>query len=294
MCAARMHADEIDTDVPLVHRLIAAQFPQWAELDVTPVTSSGTDNAMYRLGDDLAVRLPRIASAAGNIEQEQRWLPQLAPLLPVTVPMPIGRGEPDEHYPLPWSVVRWLDGANPVVGEILEPTRLAEDLAAFITALRQIDVTDAPQANRGGPLAGRDAATRKAIAELDGMIDTELATTVWDDALRLTGRSAPAWAHGDLSPGNVLVSGGRLSAVIDFSGVGVGDPTVDLVIAWNLLPARGRDALRTALEVDEQTWLRGRAWALSIALIQLPYYHQTNPGLAANSRHVINEVLGDN
>jgi aminoglycoside phosphotransferase (APT) family kinase protein len=280
--------------VSLVRRLLAAQFPEWSNLPVEPVESAGTDNAMYRLGADMAVRLPRIKGATGNVARGHRWLPRLAPLLPVAIPAPLAHGLPGNGYPWPWSVYRWLDGQNPAVGRIAEPARLAEDLAGFVTALRRIDTTDGPAAGRGVPLATRDSATRGAIGELDGIVDTAAATAAWEEALRIPVRSGPAtWTHGDLSPGNVLISGGRLSAVIDFEGVGVGDPSVDLIVAWNLLPADARDVFRSALRADDASWARGRGWALSIALIQLPYYRTTNPVLAANSRHVIAEVLAD-
>jgi len=285
-----MHADEADIDVPLVRRLVATQFPAWADLPVEPVASAGTDNAMFRLGADLAVRLPRIADAANAIAVEQEWLPLLAGRLPVAVPTPVGAGRPADGYPWPWSVCRWLPGENPVAGG---PTP-AEDLAAVVTALRGIDPADAPRSGRGVPLATRDAPTRAAIEASHGLVDTAAATTVWEETLRLPEwQGPPTWAHTDLSPGNVLVADGRLTAVIDWSCAGVGDPTVDLVVAWNLLPATARPTFRAALAVADDTWLRGRGWALSIALIQLPYYQHTNPALAANSRHVITEVLAD-
>jgi aminoglycoside phosphotransferase (APT) family kinase protein len=292
MGSGRMHADEADIDVPLVRRLVAGQFPAWADLAVEPVASSGTDNAMFRLGPELAVRLPRVQWAAGNVAREQRWPARLAPELPVEVPVVLGHGEPAAGYPWNWSVVRWLDGQNPIVGDIAEPLALAEDLARFSTALQRIDPAGGPPAGRGVPLATRDEPTREAIAELDGIIDTRAVTDVWEDALLIPECTGPAtWVHGDLSPGNVLLRKGKLSAVIDFGGIGVGDPTVELIVAWNLLPVEARDTFRAASQVDDATWMRGRGWALSIALIQLPYYRTTNPALAANARHVIRAVL---
>jgi len=286
----RMHIDEVDIDVPLVRRLVATQFPEWADLPVEPVASAGTDNAMFRLGADLAVRMPRIPGAADNVAVEQKWLPRLAERLPVAVPTPVGAGRPGPGYPWSWSVCRWLPGHNPTSAS----ARLADDLAAFVTALRDLDASDAPRSGRCVPLADRDDPTRAAIAASHDLIDTTAATAVWEEALRLPEwPGPPTLAHTDLSPGNVLVEAGRLTAVIDWSGVGAGDPTVDLVVAWNLLPASARPAFRQALAPDEDTWRRGRGWALSIALIQLPYYQHTNPTLAENSRHVIAEVLAD-
>lgn len=289
-----MHADELHTDVPLVRRLLAAQFPEWAALPIERVPSSGTDNALYRLGNDMVVRLPRIHWAVAGVDKEQEWLPRLAPLLPVAVPVPLAKGIPAEGYPWPWSVYRWLDGENPTVDRIADPASLAGDLAQFVESLHRIEVTGGPPATRGVPLALRDDPTRTAIAALQGMLDTHATTAAWDAALQTPAWSGPpVWVHGDLSPGNLLLEGGRLTAVIDFGGLGVGDPACDLIVAWNLLPADARNVFRTGLGVDDATWARGRGWALSVALIQLPYYRDTSPTLAANARHVIREVLAD-
>ena len=292
--AGKMHADEVDTDASLVRRLLAAQFPQWADLPIEPVASAGTDNAIYRLGDDLAVRLPRIHWAIGQVEKEQRWLPTLAPLLPVAIPVLLGKGEPAEGYPWHWSVHRWLNGENPAVDHLTDPGVLAAELAQFVAALQRIDPAGGPPAGRGVPLAERDAPTRTAIDALQGMVDTAAVAEAWEAALRAPDwRHPPVWIHGDLAAGNLLRVEGRLSAVIDFGCLGVGDPACDLIVAWNLLPAETRNVFRAALHVDDATWERGRGWALSIALIQLPYYRSTNPVLAAGARHTIGEVLAD-
>ncbi|MFJ6573844.1 aminoglycoside phosphotransferase family protein [Streptomyces sp. NPDC091292] len=315
--AGAMHADEAPIDVPLVRGLLTAQFPQWAHLPLTRFPSSGTVNAVYRLGDDLTVRLPRIPGGVEDIEKEQRWLPRLAPLLPVAVPAVLGKGVPGEGYPWPWSVHRWLDGDHPDATR-LAPTestaddpgdpansadladstdpaaQLALDLAEFITALHRIDPTDAPPAYRAAPLATVDDGARAAIRDLRGDIDTGAATAAWDAALEAPDWSGPpVWLHSDLMPGNLLLSRGRLSAVIDFGTVGVGDPACDLIVAWNPLPARVRNGFRAAVVLDDATWARGRGWALCMALIQLPYYRETNPVIAGHARHVIREVLTD-
>ncbi|MFC6080125.1 aminoglycoside phosphotransferase family protein [Sphaerisporangium aureirubrum] len=294
MRAGKMHADETDHDVPLVRRLIAAQFPQWSDLPVEPFDSSGTDNAIYRLGADMSVRLPRRPGSTTQIAKDLHWLPKLAPLLPFPIPVPLAAGEPAEDYPLPWSVHRWLDGENPAPGHLTRPALLAEDLAAFITAFRRIDLPGAPPAYRGGPLEKLDLQTRTAIHDLGASIDPMAATAAWEAALNAPGwTSPPVWTHADLMPGNLLVTDGRLTAVIDFSTAGRGDPAADLMIAWNLLPATVREDFREAVKADDATWSRARGRALSIALIALPYYKATNPAFAANARHVIQEVLTD-
>ncbi|MBR8639861.1 aminoglycoside phosphotransferase family protein [Streptomyces tuirus] len=294
MCAVRMHEDEVDIDVSLVGRLIEGQFPRWAGLPLRRLESSGTENAMFRLGADKVVRLPRHPRAVEAITHELRWLPRLGPGLPAAGPEPLGRGEPGEDFPWPWSVYRWLDGRNPVPGELEQPELLAGDLAAYVTALRRIDAAGGPTGYRGVPLAARDPFMREALGQLAGRVDTTAVTAVWEEALRAPEHTGPpVWAHGDLMAGNLLVADGRLTGVIDFGTVGVGDPAVDLIGAWCLLPAAVRAGFREAVGAGEAEWARGRGWALSIAVIALPYYWETNPPVAENSRHVIGEVLAE-
>jgi aminoglycoside phosphotransferase (APT) family kinase protein len=294
-----MHPDEQPTDAALARRLLAAQFPKWAGLPLRPVRSAGTDNALYRLGDDMAVRLPRIHWAVGQVSKEHRWLPKLAPHLPLAIPVPLAMGDPAEGYPWHWSVYRWLEGETATLDRIADPIQAAADLARFIAALQRIDATDGPppgphNSSRGVPLAERDSSVRAAIASLGNAVDADAATAAWETALAASVWSGPPlWIHGDLQPGNLLAERGRISAVIDFGGLGAGDPACDLIVAWNLLPAAARKAFRAALAVDDATWERGRGWALSIGLIALPYYRDANPVLADLSRHTINEVLAD-
>jgi aminoglycoside phosphotransferase (APT) family kinase protein len=299
MSADKMHIDELDVDVALVGRLLAAQFPQWAALPLMPVHSAGTDNALYRLGSDLVVRLPRIEQATGQVEKEHHWLPRLAPHLPLAIPVPLAKGRPGEGYPWPWSVYRWLAGENATIQRIADAGQAARELAHFIAALHRIDPTDGPPPGthnsfRGVPLSTRDTETRAAIGALSGMLETEAVTAAWEAALQAPAwQGPPVWIHGDLSPLNLLVEGGRLSAVIDFGCLGVGDPACDLQVAWNLLSAESRDIFRTALGVDDATWARGRGWALSVGLIALPYYQSTNPALAGIARRAIEQALAD-
>lgn len=294
MADSTMHADEIDINTRLVRGLLADQFPHWTHLTLAPVVSAGTVNVIYRLGDDMAVRLPRIHWGVNEVDKEHEWLPRLAPLLPGAIPEPLARGNPASGYPWPWSVYSWLDGESPSVGNLANPGRLATDLADFVVAFHQIDPTANPPAGRGEHLAARDAPTRRAIAELHGVVDTDAITAVWDEACATPQWSGlPVLVHGDLMPGNLLMVEGRLTGVIDFGTLGAGDPACDLIVAWNLLPADARTIFHTALSVDGATWLRGRGWALSMALIALPYYRTTNPVMAENARHVIREVLAD-
>ncbi|WP_051871607.1 aminoglycoside phosphotransferase family protein [Streptomyces sclerotialus] len=286
----------------LVRRLLAAQFPQWAELPVAAVGTAGTSNAMYRLGADMVVRLPRAAGAAADVVKEHRWLPRLAPRLPVAVPVPLGLGTPAEGFAWDWSVHRWLPGANPAVGRgapdsgvaVEDPALFAAELGEFVTALRRTDPADGPPSYRSEPLPDRDAATRDALEALRGCVDPVAATAVWDAALRAPGPAGPpVWIHADLQPGNVLVDGGRLSAVIDFGCLGLGDPAVDLLAAWYLLPAGAREVFRAAVAADDAAWARGRGWALSVALLELRNYRESNPRMAAIARHVIGELTSD-
>ncbi|MFF4156505.1 aminoglycoside phosphotransferase family protein [Streptomyces sp. NPDC001678] len=291
------HPGSHPIDGALVRRLVAGQFPRWAGLAVERIPSGGTVNAMYRLGDDMVVRLPLVRGGADDVLTERTWLPRLAPQLPTPVPEVLGHGEPAEGYSWPWSVYRWLAGENPEAGALSEPILLAEDLAGFVAAMRRITLPGAPQAHRGGPVASLDAATRAAIEELRTIpqegVDCDAAAAVWEEALRAPGWDGPpVWLHADLMPGNLLVDRGRLASVIDFGCLGVGDPACDLFPAWNLLPADAREVFREALDVDDATWIRGRGRTLSQALIALPYYRKTNPAMAHNARHVIRTVLG--
>jgi aminoglycoside phosphotransferase (APT) family kinase protein len=299
MSAGKMHADEVDVDVSLVGRLLAVQFPQWADLPIEPVHSAGTDNAIYRLGSEMAVRLPRIEGATGQVDKEQQWLPRLAPHLPLAIPVPLAKGRPGEGYPWQWSVYQWLEGETATNEGLADLGQAARDLAHFVAALHGIDPTSGPAPGahnsfRGVPLSTRDAETRAAIAELSGMLDTGAVTAAWETALQTPAwHGPPVWIHGDLAPLNLLVQRGRLSAVIDFGCLGVGDPACDLIVAWNLLSAQTRDVFRAALSVDDATWARGRGWALSVGLIALPYYQSSNPVLADIARRTIAEVLAD-
>jgi len=286
-------------DKTLVAGLLAEQFPEWSHLPLAPVESAGTDNAMYRLGDDMAVRLPRVGWATGFIEKEVRWLPKLAPHLPLALPVPIAMGEPGNGYASHWSVVNWLDGENATLDRLADPRQAATRLGEFVFALQRLDTAGGPLSGeqnllRGVPLAVRDPSTRDAIAALGSLFDIGELTTAWDSALRApTWDGPPVWLHCDLQSGNLLAIDGQLTAVIDFGVMGVGDPACDAMAAWSLFSGESRKAFRAAMNVDDASWKRGRGWALSVAVIALAYYLNTNPVLAAMSRRAIEEVLAD-
>ncbi|MCM2577074.1 aminoglycoside phosphotransferase family protein [Streptomyces meridianus] len=294
MTVTKMHADEIETDVPLMRRLLADQHPQWADLPIRRVASHGTDHAIYRIGDRLMARLPRTAGAAHQAAKEAQWLPRLAPHLPLAIPVQLARGRPAEGYPLGWSVYEWLPGENPD-GNLDDPDRAADDLAAFVTGLHRIGTDGAParpRGARGGPLSEGDAAIRRAITELGDRIDGPAALRLWEESL-----DAPpwgghdVWVHGDLLPGNLLVGEGRLCAVIDFGCLQVGDPATDLLPAWNLFSGPSRERFRAALAVGDAAWLRGRGWALLQSVVALPYYWDTNPGMVRQASYALAQLL---
>ncbi|WP_405792347.1 aminoglycoside phosphotransferase family protein [Streptomyces sp. NBC_01506] len=285
-------------DAALVKRLIAAQFPQWSALPVTPVEVDGWDNRTYRLGDAMTVRLPSAAGYVPSVAKENEWLPRLAPQLDVAVPTVLGLGVPGEGYPFPWSVRRWLPGETARPERIGDMARFAVEVAEFLLALQRCDATGGPVAGehsayRGAPPAHYDEDTRRCLAALKGRMDTDRATAVWEAALAAEWRGAPVWFHGDIAFGNLLVGDGQLTAVIDFGQSGVGDPACDLVIAWVMFSGDSRAAFRQAVGQDDGTWARARGWALWKALLLLAENIDTDQELAAANRQVIDEVLAD-
>jgi aminoglycoside phosphotransferase (APT) family kinase protein len=288
-------------DAALVRRLIAAQFPQWADLSVTPVEVDGWDNRTYRLGDAMTVRLPTAAGYVAGVAKENEWLPRLAPHLPLPIPQVLGAGEPGEGYPHPWSIRNWLPGVTLNMSELADPVLFATDLAGFLQALQACDATDGPAAGahsfyRGTSPSYYDEETRSCLAELDldgRRIDTRRAAEVWEAALAAEWRGEPVWFHGDIATGNLLIDAGRLSAVIDFGTSGVGDPACDLVIAWVTLTGPAREAFRAAIAQDSAVWARARGWALWKALLQLSRRSHIDPALYPEVERVIGDILED-
>jgi aminoglycoside phosphotransferase (APT) family kinase protein len=283
-------------DENLVRRLVAAQFPQYAGLPIRAVEHGGWDNRTFRLGDDMAVRVPSAAAYAPQVERELDWLPVLAKRLPLAIPSPIAAGGPGEGLPWSWSVYRWLPGEPATIARIFDMRQFALDLGHFLAALHRIDATGGPGAgrdncHRGGSLSVYDAETRSAIDRLGNRIDRRLATEIWDEALRSHWSAAPLWVHGDVSAGNLLVNGGRLSAVIDFGSLGTGDPACDLTIAWTFLSGAGRSAFRDSLQLDRDTWSRARGWALWKALVTVAGLSGAEPAARSAAGAVLDDLL---
>ncbi len=291
-------AEQLVIDTTLVRSLVSTEFPHWADLPVRPVEPGGWDNRTFRLGEHMLVRLPSAAHYGVQVEKEQRWLPRLAPLLPLPIPAPPAMGEPAHGYPWRWSIYRWLDG-DPASSEHIADLRdFANSLAQFLRALQRIDPTGGPAPGahnfqRGGALATYDAQTRQALAALEGRVDCTAATEVWEEALASIWRGRPVWIHGDMSLGNLLLQGGRLSAVIDFGNLGVGDPACDLALAWTLFAGESREIFRAELGFGADTWVRGRGWALWKALIVAAGLTDTNAAEGAQCWRIIEEVLED-
>lgn len=285
-------------DIALVLRLVATQFPEWKDLPIRPVASSGWDNRTFHLGEHMVMRMPSAAEYAAQVEKEHRWLPKLAPLLPLPIPVPLAIGEPAEGYPWKWSIYRWLEGNPAASAPIADLSDFAKSLAQFLLALQRIDPTGGPLPGphsfyRGGELKIYDSETRKAIAALKDKVDADAAIEVWEKALATSWQHSPVWVHGDISPGNLLVQEGSLCAVIDFGQLAIGDPACDLAIAWTFFRDESREVFRTMLPLDAETWARGRAWALWKALIVAAGFTNPNNAEALQCWRIIDEVIAD-
>lgn len=280
----------------LVRSLISVQFPQWANLPIKPVSESGWDNRAFHLGEQMLVRLPSAEKYALQAAKEHRWLAWLAPHLPLPIPIPIALGEPAFGYPWKWSIYPWLQGAAASSSRIADPVKFSVNLAQFLVSLQRIDSIDGPRPGphsfyRGGALTTYDSQARRALARLSGQVNVDVAIKLWDAALPTTWQGKPVWVHGDISPGNLLVHEGCLSAIIDFGQLTVGDPACDLVIAWTLFSGKSRAAFCANLALDVDTWTRARAWALWKALIVASGLVETNAVEWREPLRIVDEVL---
>ena len=282
----------------LVHQLISKQFPEWKELTIQAVAVSGWDNRTFHLGDEMLVRLPSAACYAGQVEKEAHWLPMLAPHLPVKIPAPLALGKPTKDYPWPWGIYRWLVGETVAATPDIDLSILAEDLANFLFSLHRIDSTGGPAPGlhsfyRGGSLAVYDEETQKALSHLKNNIDSLAAMELWQSALKTSWRKAPVWVHGDISAGNLLIEHGKLSAVIDFGQLSIGDPACDLAITWTLFKDQSRAIFKTKLALDDDTWIRAKAWTLWKALVTAAGFTNPNNAEAKQCWNIIHDVLND-
>jgi aminoglycoside phosphotransferase (APT) family kinase protein len=293
----RMHEHELDLDEPLVRRLLAEQLPAYDDLPLRRVASGGTENAVFRLGDDLSVRLPLHQDAVDGLLKEIRWLPVVAGHLSLDVPEVVSVGEPAAHYPFPWSVVRWLPGQDALTARIDSPQEAALTLGRFVVELQGIDMADAPPPGsegffRGLPLAGSDASFRDALTRCEGLLDAERAREVWDDALAAPAWDGlPTWLHADLIPGNILVRDGRVAGVLDFGAMATGDPAYDVTPAWHLLDSDSRTVFREVVGPDDATWRRARGLVVYFATQALPYYQHSNPAMVATAQRGLGQVF---
>lgn len=293
----RLHRDQIDTSVDLVRRLLAEQFPSWAHLQVVRVQEIGTDHHLYRVGEDLVARLPIIGWAAAQARTDERWLPVLARHVPVALPVPVAVGRPSLGYPFPWAVVPWLPGETPTDDNV-DPGVLADELAGFVRALHAIDATAGPPrtgTGRGTPLVGLDDGVRRTLAAstvLRPIADQVLA--VWEDAVSAPAHDGPpVWIHGDLMPGNLLVRDGHLAAVIDWGGLGTGDPAPDLCPGFWLFEGETRERYKRVMGYDEAAWRRARGWIIAPSVTGVDYYADTFPAMSRRGLAGIEAVIAD-
>jgi aminoglycoside phosphotransferase (APT) family kinase protein len=281
-----------------VTALVAEQFPQWAHLPIKPVALNGWDNTTFRLGSDKSVRLPNDVGYVPQIDKEHRWLPHLAAHLPLPIPRPLAKGMPGCGFALPWSVYGWIDG-DPATATV-DDVALAEDLAAFLVALRNAPAANGPApgahtADRGGPVRQWDEQTRSTIARLAHVIDTDGALAVWDAAMHAAPwRRRTVWVHGDVTGSNLLTRDGRLCAVIDFGCCAVGDPACDLTPTWTMFNGLSRRRFVEATDCDQATWARARGWALWKAVISIDgndVDHRARSGHGFGWRRSADEVI---
>ena len=293
MNESRMHEGEVTVDAALVRNMISEQFPQWSQLEVKKIRPSGTVNTIYRLGDEMYVRLPRLETGVSALQKELQWLPHLVDKVTLSVPSPIAQGDPTDEYPFHWAVYKWLHGETFNL-ELIDAIDTAKRLANFVSQLRMVDSTDAPRSLRCLPLQKSDDLVGSTIRQLRGVIDTDAVMVLWDTCLK-----SPCWdgvsvfTHGDLLPSNLLVYQNRLNAIIDFGSLGVGDPAVDVIPAWSVFENDDREAFRTALDVDDATWTRAKGLALRQALLIIPYYPETNPQFVELAKRTVERVLLD-
>jgi aminoglycoside phosphotransferase (APT) family kinase protein len=263
---------KIEIQKELVEHLIATQFPKWKHLHIDQILPGGWDNRTFRLGEEMIIRLPSSKEYSEQVEKEQKWLPTLSPLLPLSIPKPIEIGSPSKEYPWKWSIYTYLKGEPASSAHIDNMCDFADTLSNFLKALHSINASKGPPPGphnfyRGGRLSFYDKETKDAIFRLKDRINADLATKLWDSALKTSWNAPPVWVHGDISHGNLLLENGKLSSVIDFGMLGIGDPACDLSISWTFFEGRSRKVFRSGMLLDRDTWIRAMGWTLWKALI---------------------------
>lgn len=294
MSINKMHSDEFHIDTQLIKKLLSKQFPQWADLEKTLMQPEGTDNAVYKLAHDKVIRLPRTARSAQTIEKEIDILQNFALKLPIAIPHVLGIGKPTADYPFAWLICSYLPGKTPDCNDKIDQQQAATYLAHFIQTMQNIDSKNGPVCNRGKSLHLKDIETRKALQLCKNFFDYPALTNIWNTALEAPKwNSNPMWIHTDLHPGNILIQDRKITGIIDFGMSGIGDPAVDLIVAWTLLTQESRDIFRSILQPDNATWHRARGWALTFGIVAYPYYKNSNPYLATIAKRTIHELLQD-
>ncbi|TRZ39638.1 aminoglycoside phosphotransferase family protein [Niallia circulans] len=290
---SKMHDNELDVNLSFIRDLINEQFPQFSTLPIKPVNSVGTVNHVYRLGEELYIRLPRVEEWA-DIEKEWKWIPYLASRLSLKIPEPIFLGKPTASYPVNWAIYKWIEGSNYSDELIQDERESAKDLANFVNELHSLDVpADAPKAGRL-PLLELHQKTLEGIEEAGDLLDRDRVLAAWEEACKASAWNGnPVWIHADLLRTNLLVHSGRLAAVIDFGGVGKGDPAFDLIPAWSIFNSQGRKVFQNSIHADKDTWLRARGYALHQAVLIIPYYRETNPQFVTQAKRTLGEILAD-
>ena len=294
-----MTNDALNINVNLVQQLVSSQFPDWSDLTITEVHPNGWDNRTFRLGDKMSVRLPSAERYSLQVDKEQKWLPILSEKLPLPIPVPLAKGEPNHKYPYNWSINEWIDGDTATSERIDDMSKFATALGGFLIALRRVNTTGGPgpgPGHRGGDLNVYNDQTRQAIEILRSKsnLDTERLSEVWDAAVASKWVNPPVWIHGDVSSGNILVKDGEIAAVIDFGSAAIGDPACDLSIAWTMFDKDSRDAFRIRMDLDDDTWARGRGWTLWKSLILLSGIDKTNTFEGKRSLETVYQLLNDN
>ncbi len=296
----RMHADQLTVSPETVRALVDEQFPQWRGLPVTSVASQGTVNAIFRIGDRLAARFAvqpgDVGSVRRSLESEAEAARELAGRTRFRTPEPVALGEPGAGYPLPWSVQTWLPGAVATEEDPGESVAFAHDLAEFIRGARAIDTHGRTFSGRGrgGDLRSHDAWMEVCFERSGQLLDVPRLRRAWNALRDLPrGTAGDVMTHGDLIPGNVLVSDARLTGIIDVGGLGPADPALDLAGAWHLLEPGPRQAFRDDLGCDDLEWQRGKAWAFAQAMGVVWYYVESNPTMSRMGRRTLARIIAD-